>query len=94
MVFHACVIFFVYFYPLYLCDCIFHVDNNSKILISIVFNVQVGKRVVMFSYGSGLTATMFSFRLQEGQQPFNLSNIVKLMNVSDKLKQRIEVCHL
>lgn len=55
-------------------------------------NVQVGKRVVMFSYGSGLTSTMFSFRLQEGQHPFNLSNIVTVMNVSGKLKQRIEVC--
>ncbi|KAG4939733.1 hypothetical protein JHK86_045874 [Glycine max] len=50
----------------------------------------VGKRVVMFSYGSGLTATMFSFQLQEGQHPFNLSNIVTVMNVSDKLKQRVE----
>ncbi|KAH1233768.1 Hydroxymethylglutaryl-CoA synthase [Glycine max] len=51
----------------------------------------VGKRVVMFSYGSGLTATMFSFHLQEGQHPFNLSNIVTVMNVSDKLKQRVEI---
>jgi len=56
--------------------------------------MQVGKRVVMFSYGSGLTATMFSFQLQEGQHPFNLSNIVTVMNVSDKLKQRVEVCSL
>ncbi|CAJ1952606.1 unnamed protein product [Sphenostylis stenocarpa] len=51
----------------------------------------VGNRVVMFSYGSGLTATMFSFHLQEGQHPFNLSNIVTVMNVSDKLKQRLEI---
>ncbi|BAU02420.1 hypothetical protein VIGAN_11194500 [Vigna angularis var. angularis] len=51
----------------------------------------VGKRVVLFSYGSGLTATMFSLRLQEGQHPFNLSNIVTVMNVSDKLKQRLEI---
>lgn len=56
------------------------------------FNVQVGKRVVMFSYGSGLTATMFSFRIRESQHPFTLSNIVSVMNVSDKLKQRVEVC--
>ncbi|KAK2985068.1 hypothetical protein RJ640_022946 [Escallonia rubra] len=34
-----------------------------------------GKRVIMFSYGSGLTATMFSFQLREGQHPFSLSNI-------------------
>ncbi|GAU36131.1 hypothetical protein TSUD_292910 [Trifolium subterraneum] len=51
----------------------------------------VGKRVVMFSYGSGLTSTMFSFRLQQGQHPFNLSNIVTVLNVSDKLKQRVEL---
>ncbi|KAI4347486.1 hypothetical protein L6164_008296 [Bauhinia variegata] len=50
-----------------------------------------GNRVVMFSYGSGLTATMFSFRLQECQHPFSLSNIVAVMNVSGKLKQRFEV---
>jgi len=46
----------------------------------------------MFSYGSGLTSTMFSFRLQEGQHPFNLLNIVTVLNVSGKLKQRVEVC--
>ncbi|XP_014503130.1 hydroxymethylglutaryl-CoA synthase [Vigna radiata var. radiata] len=51
----------------------------------------VGKRVVLFSYGSGLTATMFSLRLREAQHPFNLSNIVTVMNVSDKLKQRLEI---
>lgn len=45
----------------------------------------------MFSYGSGLTATMFSFRLNEGQQPFSLSNIAAVMNVADKLKSRHEV---
>ncbi|RYR06789.1 hypothetical protein Ahy_B05g074107 isoform A [Arachis hypogaea] len=50
----------------------------------------IGKRVVMFSYGSGLTATMFSFKIQEGQGPFTLSNIVTLMDVAGKLKQRVE----
>jgi hydroxymethylglutaryl-CoA synthase len=63
--------------------------------ISLLYNKHdslVGKRVVMFSYGSGLTSTMFSFRLQEGQHPFNLSNIVTVLNVSGKLKQRVEVC--
>lgn len=60
--------------------------------LNMSLNVQVGKRIVMFSYGSGLTSTMFSFRLQEGQHPFNLSNIVMVMNVSGKLKQRVEVC--
>ncbi|KAH7557552.1 hypothetical protein JRO89_XS11G0179900 [Xanthoceras sorbifolium] len=49
-----------------------------------------GKRVIMFSYGSGLTATMFSFKLQDGQHPFSLSNIVKVMDISLKLKSRHE----
>ncbi|KAL5727756.1 hydroxymethylglutaryl-CoA synthase [Ranunculus cassubicifolius] len=50
-----------------------------------------GKRVVMFSYGSGLTSTIFSFRLREGQHPFSLSNIATVMDVSGKLEARIEV---
>ncbi|KAK9147689.1 hypothetical protein Scep_006446 [Stephania cephalantha] len=50
-----------------------------------------GKRVVMFSYGSGLTSTMFSFRLSEGQHPFSLSNIANVMDISRKLKSRQEV---
>lgn len=52
---------------------------------------QEGKRVIMFSYGSGLTATMFSLQLQEGHRPFSLSNIVKVMDVPGKLKLRHEV---
>ncbi|KAH1248949.1 Hydroxymethylglutaryl-CoA synthase [Glycine max] len=38
-----------------------------------------GKRVILFSYGSGLTSTMFSLQLREGQHPFSLSNIAKVM---------------
>ncbi|CAA0820537.1 Hydroxymethylglutaryl-CoA synthase [Striga hermonthica] len=49
-----------------------------------------GQRVILFSYGSGLSATMFSLRLNEGQHPFSLSNIATVMNVSDKLKSRHE----
>ncbi|KAJ6341881.1 hypothetical protein OIU78_009930 [Salix suchowensis] len=49
-----------------------------------------GKRVILFSYGSGLTATMFSLQLREGQQPFSLSNIATVMNVPTKLKSRHE----
>lgn len=61
-------------------------------LTSDVFNnVQAGKRVILFSYGSGLTATMFSLRLNEGQHPFSLSNIATVMNVAGKLKSRHEV---
>ncbi|XP_010676575.2 hydroxymethylglutaryl-CoA synthase [Beta vulgaris subsp. vulgaris] len=62
-------------------------------LASLIHNKHselAGKRVLMFSYGSGLTATMFSFRLNEGQQPFSLSNIAAVMNVADKLKSRHE----
>ncbi|PIA49713.1 hypothetical protein AQUCO_01300458v1 [Aquilegia coerulea] len=53
-----------------------------------------GKRVVMFSYGSGLTSTMFSFRLRECQNPFSLSNIATVMDISGKLKSRHEVFQL
>ncbi|KAB2070921.1 hypothetical protein ES319_A08G188300v1 [Gossypium barbadense] len=49
-----------------------------------------GKRVILFSYGSGLTSTMFSLRLHEGQHPFCLSNIATVMNVAGKLKWRHE----
>nr|AZB52791.1 3-hydroxy-3-methylglutaryl coenzyme A synthase 2 [Centranthera grandiflora] len=49
-----------------------------------------GQRVILFSYGSGLSSTMFSLRLVEGQHPFSLSNIAAVMNVSDKLKSRHE----
>ncbi|KAJ7003974.1 hypothetical protein D5086_006925 [Populus alba] len=58
-------------------------DNKSSEL--------AGKRVILFSYGSGSTATMFSLKLHEGQKPFSLSNIATVMNVSTKLKSRHEV---
>ena len=47
----------------------------------------------MFSYGSGLSSTMFSFKIQDGQHPFSLSNIVNVMNISQKLELRHVVCH-
>ncbi|CAK9173091.1 unnamed protein product [Ilex paraguariensis] len=49
-----------------------------------------GQRVVMFSYGSGSAATMFSFRFSDGQHPFSLSNISSVMNVEEKLNSRRE----
>lgn len=61
--------------------------------VSLIHNKHtslVGKRVVMFSYGSGLTATMFSFQLRHCRHPFSLSNIATVMNVSGKLKSRHE----
>ena len=60
----------------------------------IFHHLQKGKRVVMFSYGSGLTATMFSLQLRDGQHPFSLSNIVSVMDVAGKLKARHEVLSL
>ena len=42
----------------------------------------------MFSYGSGLTSTMFSFKINEGQHPFSLLNIANIMDVSKKLMAR------
>ncbi|ONI06916.1 hypothetical protein PRUPE_5G088900 [Prunus persica] len=49
-----------------------------------------GKRVILFSYGSGSTATMFSLRLNAGQHPFSLENIAAVLNVGEKLKSRHE----
>ncbi|KAJ6840496.1 hydroxymethylglutaryl-CoA synthase [Iris pallida] len=51
-------------------------------------NTLGGQRIVMFSYGSGLSSTMFSFKLKEGEHPFSLSNIASVMNVSQKLESR------
>ncbi|KAK2653736.1 hypothetical protein Ddye_013592 [Dipteronia dyeriana] len=53
-------------------------------------NSLEGKRVIMYSYGSGLTATLFSFKIQDGQHPFSVSNIVNVMDISQKLKLRHE----
>ncbi|TVU48603.1 hypothetical protein EJB05_08244 [Eragrostis curvula] len=50
-----------------------------------------GQRIVMFSYGSGLTSTMFSFKINEGQHPFSLLNIANIMDVSKKLEARYVV---
>ncbi|KAF3789706.1 Hydroxymethylglutaryl-CoA synthase [Nymphaea thermarum] len=47
-----------------------------------------GKRVVMFSYGSGLASTMFSLKLHDGELPFSLSNIANVLDLSKKLESR------
>eukprot|EP01018_Ginkgo_biloba_P041180 Gb_39796 [translate_table: standard] len=48
-----------------------------------------GQRVLMFSYGSGLTSTMFSLRIRNNAHPiFTLSNIAHLMDLSAKLSSR------
>ena len=46
-----------------------------------------GKRVGLFSYGSGLAATMFSFKAGEGSGDFTLDRMVQ--SISD-LKSRLE----
>lgn len=48
----------------------------------------VGQRIVMFSYGSGLSSTMFSFKIRDCQHPFSISNIASVMNVDGKLDSR------
>lgn len=58
----------------------------------ILYFHQVGKRIVMFSYGSGLSSSMFSFKIQDGQHPFSISNVANLMKVSEKLDSRHVVC--
>ncbi|PWZ55254.1 hypothetical protein Zm00014a_012780 [Zea mays] len=60
-------------------------------LASVIHNrheTLAGQRIVMFSYGSGLTSTMFSFKIKEGHHPFSLLNIANIMDVSKKLKAR------
>jgi hydroxymethylglutaryl-CoA synthase len=58
---------------------------------SVIYNrheTLAGQRIVMFSYGSGLTSTMFSFKINEGQHPFSLLNIANILDVSEKLVAR------
>lgn len=62
-------------------------------LASIIHNKHTtldGQRVLMFSYGSGLASTLFSFKIREGQFPFTLSNITEVMDVQNKLDSRHE----
>lgn len=74
---HYSVLFCIFFFKLITYSCLGY--------------FQDGNRVMMFSYGSGLSATMFSLHLSEGKVPFSLSNIAKVMNVDEKLKRRTEV---
>ncbi|XXG76031.1 hypothetical protein AAC387_Pa08g0470 [Persea americana] len=63
-------------------------EKVSQLVAKSLYGAKEGKRVVMFSYGSGLSSTMFSFRFQEGQHPFSLSNIASVLDVSGKLESR------
>ncbi|EAZ07863.1 hypothetical protein OsI_30125 [Oryza sativa Indica Group] len=60
-------------------------------LASVIYNKHDsldGQRILMFSYGSGLTSTMFSLRLHDGQHPFSLMNIASALDVTTKLESR------
>ena len=72
------------------CDLIF-VEKKYKSLLTESLTFQAGSRVIMFSYRSGLTATMFLVKQNEGQNPLSLSNIAAVVNVGNKLKSRHEV---
>ncbi|KAJ7537242.1 hypothetical protein O6H91_12G104800 [Diphasiastrum complanatum] len=50
-----------------------------------------GKRVILFSYGSGLASTLFSIHVRESSTVFSLSNIAKVMDIEGKLASRVEV---
>ncbi|OEL31256.1 Hydroxymethylglutaryl-CoA synthase [Dichanthelium oligosanthes] len=49
---------------------------------------SAGQRIIMFSYGIGLTSTLFSLRLNESQYPFSLTNIASVLDVTAKLMSR------
>ncbi|PHT30641.1 hypothetical protein CQW23_29771 [Capsicum baccatum] len=68
-----------------------HCLHDSPVF-GIILLPQAGQRVIMFSYSSGLTATIFSLKFNEGRHPFSLSNIASVMNVAEKLKLRHEIC--
>jgi len=48
-----------------------------------------GKRIIMFSYGSGLASSLFACKFQEGQSSFSLVDIQKKMDIASKLESRI-----
>ena len=53
---------------------------------------QDGKRIIMFSYGSGLASSLFACKFQEGQSSFSLVDIQKKMDIASKLESRVMVC--
>lgn len=48
------------------------------------WHAQTSRRIVMFSYGSGFTSIMFSFKINEAHHPFSLQNFANAMDVSKK----------
>ncbi|CAG8494000.1 14892_t:CDS:2 [Acaulospora colombiana] len=59
-------------------------------LVTVLSNVPneelVGKRIGMFSYGSGLSSTLFSFRIVKP-----VTEICKMLDISNRLESRVEV---
>ncbi|KAJ7296436.1 hypothetical protein O6H91_Y123600 [Diphasiastrum complanatum] len=51
----------------------------------------VGKRILMFSYGSGLASSMFTVCAEQGLHPFNLSGIQEKLDLSARLASRTMV---
>lgn len=77
--------------PLSSCHCVqHHIFPNAWFHVKYCI-LQEGQRIMMFSYGSGMTATVFSLKAKQGQHPFSLSNIASVLNVPKKLEARHEV---
>jgi len=55
-----------------------------SLLVQTPSSELMGKRIGMFAYGSGLSATMFSFRVRQ-----STSRIARAVNLSERLEQRI-----
>jgi hydroxymethylglutaryl-CoA synthase len=51
--------------------------------------VQAGKRILMFSYGSGLAASMFSIRARENAKD-RLREIQHILDIHGRLNARVE----
>jgi len=60
--------------------------NGLVSLVSEVGDGLVGKRVFMFSYGSGLASTLFSFTVRSSLKP-----IVARIDLKNRLAQRVQV---
>ena len=46
----------------------------------------IGKRVLMFSYGSGLMSSMFTLRIRQ-----NVNDLKIILNIEQRLRNRIQI---
>ncbi|KAL3689762.1 hypothetical protein R1sor_016071 [Riccia sorocarpa] len=51
----------------------------------------LGNRLLLFSYGSGLASSIFSFKVRKGEAPFSISAIAERLNIASKLDSRVQV---